>query len=106
MHTLRSNLRLLSHNPRSIGIVLLGWMLMAAGLIQAEEAVPFPKLPEGAGEIDSKAAKTLTTTESGLKYRILRQGSGTKPTPVQRVQVNYQGWLFNGRVCSWWARAA
>ena len=73
-------------------------MLLAAGLTRAEEAVPFPKLPEGAGAIDPKAAKTFTTTESGLKYRILRAGSGPKPNTQQRVEVNYQGWLFNGRV--------
>jgi len=83
---------------RPMGIIWAGLMLMVSGLTQAEEAVPFPKLPEGAGAIDPKAAKTFTTSESGLKYRILRQGSGPKPTPVQRVEVNYHGWLFNGKV--------
>lgn len=33
-----------------------------------------------------------------MKYRILRAGTGAKPTPQQKVQVNYHGWLFNGRV--------
>ncbi len=48
--------------------------------------------------MDEKAAKTFTSTESGLKYRILRAGSGAKPTVHQSVQVNYEGWLINGRV--------
>lgn len=86
------------HRRRALRAALLGGLLMAAGWAGAEEAVPFPKLPEGAGEISPKAAKTFTATESGLKYRILRAGTGAKPTPQQRVQVNYHGWLFNGRV--------
>ena len=86
------------HSRRAFGAALLGCFLMVAGGTKAEETVPFPKLPEGAGEISPTAAKTFTATESGLKYRILRAGTGAKPTPQQKVQVNYHGWLFNGRV--------
>ncbi len=66
----------------------------------AEEAkeVDFPKLPKGAGKIDEKAAKAFTTTDSGLKYRILREGTGTKPTARQKVEVHYHGWLDDGSV--------
>lgn len=60
--------------------------------------VAFPKLPKGAGKIDEKAAKTFTATESGLKYRILREGAGDKPTARQKVEVNYHGWLDNEKV--------
>ncbi len=60
--------------------------------------VAFPKLPDGAGKIDEKAAKSFTTTESGLKYRILRKGSDAMPTARQTVEVHYHGWLDNQNV--------
>ncbi len=60
--------------------------------------VAFPELPKGAGKIDSDAAKTFTTTDSGLNYRILRAGDGAKPTARQSVEVHYHGWLDNKNV--------
>ncbi|MCF7788065.1 MAG: FKBP-type peptidyl-prolyl cis-trans isomerase [Prosthecobacter sp.] len=98
MSTFRTSLLLCSRHTRTLGVALLGCLLMVAGLTLAEETVPFPTLPAGAGEISPKAAKTFTAAESGLKYRILRAGTGAKPTPQQKVVVNYHGWLFNGRV--------
>ena len=66
----------------------------------AEEAkeVAFPKLPDGTGKIDEKAAKSFMKTESGLKYRILRKGSDAMPTARQTVEVHYHGWLDNKNV--------
>ena len=58
----------------------------------------FPKLPSGAGAIDEKASQAFTTTDSGLKYRILREGAGVKPTARQSVEVHYHGWLDDGSV--------
>jgi FKBP-type peptidyl-prolyl cis-trans isomerase len=58
----------------------------------------FPALPAGAGAIDANATTAFTTTASGLKYRILRAGAGTKPTATQSVEVHYHGWLDNGKV--------
>ncbi len=94
----RSTSRLFPLRFRLTGMALFGCMLMAAGLALAEDDVPFPKLPAGAGAIDAKAAKAFTVTESGLKYRILRTGAGPKPKPHQKLEANYVGWLINGRV--------
>lgn len=52
----------------------------------------------GPNEVDADAATEFTTTDSGLKYRILRKGSGDKPSAESRVTVDYSGWLDNGQV--------
>ncbi len=49
------------------------------------------------GPQDPDAPTEFTTTESGLKYRILRRSEGRKPTASNNVTVDYVGWLDNGR---------
>lgn len=48
--------------------------------------------------VDPDAPTEFTTTESGLKYRILRKSNGAQPKPNNRVQVDYSGWLDDGTV--------
>lgn len=82
-------------------VALVAVALLTAGVVFAEDKakeVPHPELPKGAGKIDEKAPKTFTVTKSGLKYRILREGKGAKPTAAQKVEVNYHGWLDGGKV--------
>ena len=38
----------------------------------------------------------LTTTASGLKYIVLRPGSGTSPTKASNFTAHYCGWLTDG----------
>src|SRR5262245_31749779 len=45
------------------------------------------------GPRDADAPADFTTTGSGLKYRVLRKGSGPKPTRTNIALVNYKGWL-------------
>ena len=64
----------------------------------AAPGTPFPALPAGAGKIDKEAPATLAETNSGLKYRVLRKGSGWSPGASDTVKVNYQGWLDDGTI--------
>ncbi|TWU33400.1 FKBP-type peptidyl-prolyl cis-trans isomerase [Novipirellula artificiosorum] len=50
----------------------------------------------GPNRIDPDAATEFTTTESGLKYRILRKSDGPKPKATDQVVVDYAGWLDDG----------
>lgn len=59
--------------------------------------VPHPTLPKGAGAIDADAPKEFAQTPSGLKYRILRKGTGANPKATNTVEVHYHGWLDNGQ---------
>jgi FKBP-type peptidyl-prolyl cis-trans isomerase len=39
----------------------------------------------------------LTTTATGLKYKVLRAGTGKRPTAESRVRAHYTGWLTDGK---------
>lgn len=39
----------------------------------------------------------VTTTESGLQYQIVEEGTGKTPTPTDKVTVNYRGTLVDGK---------
>lgn len=81
--------------------VLLGLALVLVGgwtMAEDKKEVPHPELPKGAGKIDADAPKTFTETKSGLKYRVLRKGGDKLPKASNTVEVNYHGWLDNGKV--------
>ncbi len=46
----------------------------------------------------SPEAAQGTTTASGLQYKVIREGTGPKPTANQTVEVNYEGKLTDGTV--------
>lgn len=46
---------------------------------------------------ENKAKEGVTTTDSGLQYKVLTKGTGEKhPTPDDTVVVHYRGTLLNG----------
>jgi FKBP-type peptidyl-prolyl cis-trans isomerase len=52
---------------------------------------------EGEAYLAANAKKPgITTTASGLQYRVVTQGTGKKPTPTDTVTVHYKGTLVDG----------
>ena len=45
----------------------------------------------------NKAKEGVVTTPSGLQYKIVKQGTGSKPTANDTVVCNYRGTLINGK---------
>jgi FKBP-type peptidyl-prolyl cis-trans isomerase FkpA len=82
-----------------IGVVAALSLFLAGVNSMADETnVPLPQLPPGAGKVDADAPKSMTKTSSGLQYRILRKSTGVKPKATNKVEVNYHGWLDDGKV--------
>ena len=56
---------------------------------------------KSAGQKFLEANKTkggIVTQPSGLQYKIIKEGTGAKPTSESNVKVNYQGTLIDGKV--------
>jgi FKBP-type peptidyl-prolyl cis-trans isomerase len=66
----------------------------------AEPAVDKPAdKPAPAKAADSGQKSEMKTTPSGLKYQVLKQGTGTaSPKPTDTVKVHYHGTLLDGTV--------
>lgn len=45
---------------------------------------------------ENKVKEGVTTTESGLQYKVITEGKGAKPKATDTVTVNYVGKLING----------
>ena len=48
--------------------------------------------------VNNKNKEGIKTTESGLQYRIVKEGKGEIPTKASRVKVHYKGTLIDGTV--------
>lgn len=57
-----------------------------------------PDLQVGAGAMDAVPVPEFSTTDSGLRYRILRNSNRKKPSGADTVSVHYRGWLNSGKV--------
>ena len=49
-------------------------------------------------EQGAERPKDLKRTATGIKYRIVKEGTGATPAASDKVQVNYEGRLLNGQI--------
>ncbi len=73
---------------------------MVSGFFQKmSEKVAQENLEEGNAFLEkNKAREGVTTTESGLQYEIIKEGTGPKPVDEDVVKVHYHGTLMDGKV--------
>jgi FKBP-type peptidyl-prolyl cis-trans isomerase len=70
--------------PAAMAVALLFSPVVSAGLRAADPA---------AGQA-AKEEKKMTKTESGLRYRDVKEGTGEKAKKGQTAVVHYTGWLW------------
>lgn len=66
-------------------------------IVELQNVEPADEVP-GAGPRDRDAPHEFTTTDSGLRYRVLRSSQGRRPRYNNIVKVHYKGWLDSGAV--------
>ena len=74
-----------------------GFIKLASAAFALSTLAPLAFAASEPGPADKDAPKDFTTTESGLKYRILRKSNGVKPKGANTVVANYKGWLDGGK---------
>jgi FKBP-type peptidyl-prolyl cis-trans isomerase len=74
-------------------------MRMRQAAAERQSAAMETNKSEGAAYLaDNASREGVVTTESGLQYEILEQGSGPKPAATDSVTVHYRGQLLDGTV--------
>jgi|ERR1043166_405696 FKBP-type peptidyl-prolyl cis-trans isomerase len=69
-----------------------------AGCDKPASSTPAPASPSSSSS-SSASATEWKTTASGLKYQVMKQGSGTvSPKPSDTVTVHYHGTFLDGKV--------
>jgi len=63
---------------------------------EARMAEQKQKVAAAIAEAEKVTGSKLTLTDSGLMYADYRVGEGESPTPTDRVEVHYTGWLTDG----------
>lgn len=71
---------------------------LRAQLLKEQEALAAKNLEAGKKFLAENAKKEgVVTTESGLQYKVIKQGDGPSPGPSDTVTTHYRGTLIDGR---------
>ncbi len=71
---------------------------LQAKAMEEQTAAATRNRTEGEAFLAENAKKSgVTTTESGLQYEVITEGSGKKPAATDRVRVHYVGTLLDGK---------
>lgn len=80
---------------------LVNKMVEKASAKKAEADAAKYESNKNAGEaflVENKKRPEVKTTESGLQYEVITEGTGAKPTATDKVTVHYHGTLIDGTV--------
>jgi FKBP-type peptidyl-prolyl cis-trans isomerase FkpA len=77
----------------TVAIALISTLTACAEGTKPEDAKTEPAAPAAA---EKKETGKVTTTASGLKYEILKDAEGPKPSATDQVTVHYKGTLVDG----------
>jgi FKBP-type peptidyl-prolyl cis-trans isomerase FkpA len=73
--------------------------MMQEGQMKKMSEMSAKNLKEGQAFLDENKKKaTVKTTASGLQYEVVAEGKGPSPKPTDRVKVNYEGKLLDGKI--------
>lgn len=87
-------------NKDTLRSLLQSYQMKAQAKAQRQRAAEAQENQEAGKKFlaENKTKEGVQTTESGLQYKVLEEGSGASPTAEDTVTVNYKGTLLNGEV--------
>ena len=105
----KENLKTLPGDPANVDDLIAGFIQAIKGDSSAMKMTPQAYFMEASardakktkeeGEkflAENKSKKDVFTTESGLQYQVVTEGTGDKPTATDKVKVHYTGTLLDG----------
>lgn len=87
---------LMTEDEAKASLTELGQQVRAKQEEKVKQAAETNKKEGEAFLAANKTKPGVVTTPSGLQYKILKEGTGPKPTAADKVVCNYKGTLING----------
>lgn len=95
-HAFKGEERLLSQEDIGREMQAYQASRQAEAAAAAEEAATVNAAAGETFRAENAGAEGVVTTDSGLQYKVLREGDGAKPLATDTVEVNYRGTLIDG----------